>query len=475
LCASWFRELTDVLRSRLMPCPICGDACNCTPPYHARRQARTRFRPAADPNGHEPHQDFSNEARVLPEQEIPGGDQPAGTSKPRFIVSGIVPTDELHGSGTESCHPSADTRVKDSAEVSSENRIVLDAAPAEALPSAGTAMEPESQGLGNPQLELPPEEWRQELAARLHHYHSRRRRRPPRYPSLSLKFDPPENPRPNSIHNAEMGHNTSGFHGGGRSDSATAAARQEVASAPALAEPRFDPCHLLLDSTNLIEFPRPLLPPPHGANELADPVTDKPRILDAPEAVPQQVPLGGIILEAQDPLPRPELELPLQVAPLSLRLTASLIDVGFVLTATLMFAAIFSRMSPLAASSRMLLGLGVLSASLWAIYQYLFLVHTGSTPGLQLVSLAVTRFAGGLPSRGARRFRALAMALSALSMGLGFFWCLLDADTLCWHDRITHTYLTRSAAAPSGTIPGSLKQTLRDFLASFMAGLRIGS
>jgi hypothetical protein len=35
----------------------------------------------------------------------------------------------------------------------------------------------------------------------------------------------------------------------------------------------------------------------------------------------------------------------------------------------------------------------------------------------------------------------IASILSAGSLGLGFAWSYLDEDALCWHDRITHTYL----------------------------------
>jgi hypothetical protein len=30
-------------------------------------------------------------------------------------------------------------------------------------------------------------------------------------------------------------------------------------------------------------------------------------------------------------------------------------------------------------------------------------------------------------------------------LGMGYLWVFLDEDSLCWHDRITHTYL-----APKG-------------------------
>jgi hypothetical protein len=31
--------------------------------------------------------------------------------------------------------------------------------------------------------------------------------------------------------------------------------------------------------------------------------------------------------------------------------------------------------------------------------------------------------------------------LSTFPLGLGIVWALLDEDTLCWHDRITRTYV----------------------------------
>jgi hypothetical protein len=40
-----------------------------------------------------------------------------------------------------------------------------------------------------------------------------------------------------------------------------------------------------------------------------------------------------------------------------------------------------------------------------------------------------------------RRWRVLASFLSAASVGMGYAWVFLDEDSLCWHDRITHTYL----------------------------------
>ena len=75
------------------------------------------------------------------------------------------------------------------------------------------------------------------------------------------------------------------------------------------------------------------------------------------------------------------------------------------------------------------------------MYQYLFLVYAGTTPGMQLAHLQLITFEGEPARRQVRRGRSVAMLLSLLSLGLGLIWALLDEDTLCWHDRITRTYM----------------------------------
>ncbi|HLK31796.1 MAG TPA: RDD family protein [Terriglobales bacterium] len=289
-------------------------------------------------------------------------------------------------------------------------------------------------------------QWRQEVAARLHNYHSRRRKRPPRYPSLALKFDQPvysaaprrvEAAPPATYQDAEL------------SEAATAAA--------IVPEPIEDTQLDLAETTNVIEFPRPLIPPPARPDELAEPVLDLPRILDAPETVPKQVPLGGITLDEEEGPERSELELPLQVAPLGKRVLAAALDGLLVSAATLMFALIANKVAALLPSAHVLLSLGVaLPATFWAVFQYIFLVYAGATPGMRVIGLRLSCFDDSVPDRSTRRWRALAMALSAVSLGLGFLWCLLDEDTLCWHDRITRTYLHAGPCAERRKRQGSL-------------------
>jgi len=88
---------------------------------------------------------------------------------------------------------------------------------------------------------------------------------------------------------------------------------------------------------------------------------------------------------------------------------------------------------------------GLLGA-LWVCYEYAFLVYSGGTPGARLAKLHLSHFNGSPVSRKMRRWRALAAILSAASLGLGLAWCFLDEDRLCWHDRITRTYLAPDPA-----------------------------
>jgi uncharacterized RDD family membrane protein YckC len=82
-----------------------------------------------------------------------------------------------------------------------------------------------------------------------------------------------------------------------------------------------------------------------------------------------------------------------------------------------------------------------LAMTLWFAYQASFLIFCGTTPGLRVTRLKVSRFDGGPASRNLRRWRVVASALSFVSLGLGYAWSFLDEDQLSWHDRITKTHL----------------------------------
>ncbi len=200
------------------------------------------------------------------------------------------------------------------------------------------------------------------------------------------------------------------------------------------------------EAAKVIEFPRaPVLFP---VDELAEEVADRPRILDVPEMEPPAPPplaeLSSMAEEEVTPAPAPSFELPLRVASLPQRLLAALCDSLLVLASCVLFGAIVHRMCPLLPHSKQTLGaLAVVPVILWTAYHYLFYVYVGLTPGMKLAGLRLNNFSGERPGWNDRRARALALVLSCASLGLGFAWALVDEDQLCWHDRITRTYLTQ--------------------------------
>jgi uncharacterized RDD family membrane protein YckC len=185
--------------------------------------------------------------------------------------------------------------------------------------------------------------------------------------------------------------------------------------------------------------------PVRPLDELAEPVLSRPRIMEAPELVPPPPALGGISIEAvEEPANerRPGFEIPLQAAPMGRRIAAAGIDAALVLVAVAAFAYISVRIMGEPASIMKLAGTAfVLTGAFWCAYEYLLLVYSGTTPGLRLARLELQRFDGDPAPRRLRQWRVLASVLSGISLGLGYAWCLLDEDQLCWHDRITRTYM----------------------------------
>lgn len=352
-------------------------------------------------------------------------------------------------------------------------------------PSLSPDTESDSLGLSEPSSHPTSDSWRVEVAARLERYRTRRKPRSPRYPSLLLPFDAPESwsrstpapPDPVAIPSASATQNFS-FHSNlardpeSYSQSANASAGAELMPSPAsnrnVTQPSLEPSHELSSQAgNVIEFPRSAAIPVYHVSDLADPVFDhsRPRIVEAPEILPPPPALGGMLIE-----PSPQELANKQAHPITTFLStsasiaqrafAALID-GFILAVSLSaFGAIFLRLNPglnptlhpslttLRASLPLLIGaVGAIAAPFWAVYQFFFIVYTGSTPGLRTTRLRLAAFDGSPLDRSARRWRVFASFLSAVSVGLGYLWCLLDPHGLCWHDRITRTHVQSATAA----------------------------
>jgi RDD family len=206
-------------------------------------------------------------------------------------------------------------------------------------------------------------------------------------------------------------------------------------------------------TAKIIEFPRSWTPTPPPVDQLAEPVMDRPRILEAPEVVPPPPALGGITIEPAQQSEfekRPGIDIPLQTAQVGRRILSAVIDDFIIGLACFLFGFIFWKITALSPPRFQLVGIVLgFSGVFWAAYQYLLLVYAGTTPGLRLARLQLSRFNGSSTSRRTRRWRVLASYLSAVSLGMGYAWVFLDEDALCWHDRITHTYLAPRARRQS--------------------------
>jgi uncharacterized RDD family membrane protein YckC len=120
---------------------------------------------------------------------------------------------------------------------------------------------------------------------------------------------------------------------------------------------------------------------------------------------------------------------------------AGIVDTVLVLIAFLLFVLVFVASTthpPVGKPALVFAGLAVVA--FFALYQWLFFTYANSTPGMRYAKIALCTFDDENPSRKALQWRIAALFLSAIPLGLGFIWALLDDDRLGWHDRITRTY-----------------------------------
>lgn len=374
-----------------MECPLCGELCTCaddrgSSSARGREEIPSHVAVLIDPEsldaGESREQRF---AASLPQAPEPAP-EPSLVEVPLSEVAEVLASVAVAAPLVEAEAARAAAAVSDS-----------DPPPAPSAPPVA----------GSPAPFYRPDDsaWRQEVSSRVDSFRSRRRGRYDPNSSLSLDFDP--------AYEAE--------------------AQPQPAEAP-----------------KIIEFPRPAAPP--VPEELAEPVVEKPRILEAEEP-PEEVvppcgmaapPVASLTLEpaAGETLPAygQEREILLWLAPPAQRIFAGLVDALVVATATGLFGLTFLQMSGAAPTGRMAAGFALaLPAFFWALYQYIFLVYGGTTPGLQMTGLRLTTFDGNPVPRRQRQWRALATMVSCLSLGLGFLWALVDEDGLGWHDRITRT------------------------------------
>jgi len=313
-----------------------------------------------------------------------------------------------------------------------------------------------------------PDLWRNEVQARVAGYRTRRGRRIEGAFSMRFPFPPAEEavaeseaeiaqPAPNE-HIAEPMFSSrdaalaSPF--AEEPTEALADAAESVSAAPEASdtptEEFFTPRRVPVPrpKRKVIAFPRSATVEPNLSIE--EPlIPEQPRILEVAEEMPNlpATPLlDGLHFPSQQQpseASRDHVELPLQAVSVGHRVYAGLVDCGVVvLAAGVFFAAGYKLMPTIMLTKPLVMILAAVSLLLWASYQYLFLMYGGKTAGMHLAGLRLSSFKGATPRWRQRRRRVMALYFSAASLMMGLLWALVDVDTLCWHDRISQTYVT---------------------------------
>lgn len=135
------------------------------------------------------------------------------------------------------------------------------------------------------------------------------------------------------------------------------------------------------------------------------------------------------------------------------RLVAGVVDVAIVSIATGAFALTFLEAAEqVPHSSMMMVCMLAAGGIFWLVFQYIFLVYRRATPGMDFAGLELCTFEGKATTMFERQCRAAASALSGFSMGLGYFWALVDEDRVGWHDRISRTHVRAARSSQPSTL-----------------------
>lgn len=412
-----------------MSCPICGDQCRCAEP-------RT----------------YVSRAMKLAE------------------IDGYDPSEEQFASSLAGLTPPDRRADDDEQELSSGSLAAARQRYARQLPDVETKVPDPGLPLTTPAAN--DESWRDEVSSRIQNYKARRRRSLGDE-SLSFNFEstagnhvflqpevepeselsvPYEQPDPLTAYYAHPYATAPAVQPDYSPDDRADDLAAQDDEPETILPPSPPPVTAAPEIAKLILFPKPPMMQEAPADQLAEPVFDVPRIVEATEATEAvTVPLADITLQPDPgeetcvPYIEPLLDLPIPVAPAGQRVFAELMDLLLILVATGIFGAIASRLGAAAilGDRRTLVGLLVIvPAMFWSLYKYIFLVNAGITPGMQIAQLRLVDFDGSIPSPMLRRHRALAMLISAFPLGLGLFWSFVDTEALCWHDRISKTYVT---------------------------------
>ncbi len=131
-------------------------------------------------------------------------------------------------------------------------------------------------------------------------------------------------------------------------------------------------------------------------------------------------------------------------ATFGLRLAAMLIDSAMFFVVGRVLAAVFQSSGS---------GLGTLAGL--AYYIYFEGSASGQTVGKRAMGIRVIDFETGGPiGYGKAAIRYFARILSALPIGLGFFWMLWDKQSQTWHDKLAGSVVVPTSSYPVESWPG---------------------
>ena len=134
----------------------------------------------------------------------------------------------------------------------------------------------------------------------------------------------------------------------------------------------------------------------------------------------------------------------LQSAAMSRRLMAALVDFSLITSAFLAAAMGFlANVSTLPAIKTLETGSALAWPLAGVLYLAFFSTLAKATPGMKYARLEVFALDGGQATREQRSWRMAGLLLSLLPVGLGAAWALFDEQHLCWHDRLSGTYLRK--------------------------------
>lgn len=154
--------------------------------------------------------------------------------------------------------------------------------------------------------------------------------------------------------------------------------------------------------------------------------------------------LDAQLLEEPETHDSPALMAEVELAPMRDRLRAALIDVVIISVAFLAAGLVAVTRIGHLPMTRIVEGGAVLAFLFFGqIYYTLFLTLAEITPGMKFTRIALCTFDGQIPTKAQLRSRLGALLLSLVPVGLGIAWALFDDDHLCWHDRLSSTYLRK--------------------------------